>query len=182
MDSSRLSISSDDSNGSDNQRIATYDSTSALILVHDEDAGGTSTPFDYTTDDSEDDEAQDSLDANRYSEPLTSTTVFLYLLAPCLKLGALLLPNSGLPLKFGLPSLFLFGVLSAFVRQIWYMLARYLRRGELEDVVVEVFTKGNRNRERKRLAVRATVRLGTWVLRLLTITLYLRGVSSPSDV
>ena len=49
---------------------------------------------------------------------LSSTSVFLYLLSPYLKLGATLLPNVDLPLKFGLPALFVFAVLSAFARQI----------------------------------------------------------------
>jgi hypothetical protein len=92
--------------------------------------------------DDEDDKEEDDLSSLIFKvrrsavfPTLLSTIVLLYLLAPHLKLGAVDLPNSSLPLKFGLPALLLSALASAFARQIWYMLARYLRKAVMTKVL-----------------------------------------------
>ncbi|KAJ7244988.1 hypothetical protein B0H12DRAFT_793494 [Mycena haematopus] len=108
-----------------------------------------------------------------FCPPMAPSLVFLYLLSPYLKLGALFLPNSQLPLKYGIPSVILFAVLSAFARQIWYMLARYTRKADLEDIILDTFARG-RGKERQRGWLRAIVRGGTGTLRVLLAFMYLR--------
>ncbi|KIK69683.1 hypothetical protein GYMLUDRAFT_236179 [Collybiopsis luxurians FD-317 M1] len=104
-------------------------------------------------------------------------TVFLYLFSPYLKLGAILLPNADMPLKLSLPAMLLFVTLAAFARQIWYMLSRYLRKADLQDILVDTFSKsrGSRKvRERMRQLVRTIVRVSTGIFRLFLATTYLR--------
>ncbi|KAF5389186.1 hypothetical protein D9757_003415 [Collybiopsis confluens] len=161
--------------------LAAFDSSSALILVHDDDDGDNTQDidntdaFNFSSDSTQD--AQESIFLRPYIPPLGSMTVFLYLLSPYLKLGAILLPNTDMSLKFSLPALFLFATLAAFVRQIWYMLSRHLRKVDLQDVLVNAFSKskGNRSvRERIRQSVRTIIRASTGVLRLFLATTYLR--------
>jgi hypothetical protein len=104
---------------------------------------------------------------------MAPSLVFLYLLSPYLKLGALFLPNTQLPLKYGIPPLLIFAVLSAFSRQIWYMLARYTRKADLEDIILATFARG-RGKESQRGWLRAIVRGGTGTLRILLAFIYLR--------
>jgi hypothetical protein len=69
------------------------------------------------------------------SPVLPSSTVFLYFLAPHLKLGAIVLSNDDLLLEISIPSIALFAALSSFSRHILYLLSRYLRTTELgEDI------------------------------------------------
>ncbi|KAI0754736.1 hypothetical protein C8Q80DRAFT_1140665 [Daedaleopsis nitida] len=154
-----------------------FDSSAALILVPDsEDGPSSSAAFDFS---SEDDDTEDESDVqlerlrNSAIPPLSSFSVFLYLLSPYTKLGALVLPSAGLPLKVGVPTLVLFAMLSAFTRQIWYMLARYVRRADLEEIVLETFARG-RGKEGRRAALRQLVRLFVGLLRVSVATLYLR--------
>ncbi|KAF9006881.1 hypothetical protein BDZ89DRAFT_1095401 [Hymenopellis radicata] len=148
--------------GESSPALSALDSSSHLILVHDDDDDGT--PLDFSLDDHDDDDAV--FDVGRpYVLPLGPSVVLLYLLSPFLKLGALLLPHTKVPLKFGLPAFFLFAVLAAFTRRIWYMLSRYLRKSDLEDVVLE---------ETVRMVLRTVVRGGTGGLRVLLASLYLR--------
>ena len=156
--------------------ISGLDSSAALILVHDQD--DPPSPLDFTDDedDGEDDDLSSPIFEVRRSAvfpTLPSTTVFLYLLAPYLKLGALDLPNSSLSLKFGLPALLLSALASAFARQIWYMLARYLRKADMTDVLLHTFAKG-RGKERRRSFIRIFVRLGTGTISTLVAVAYLR--------
>ncbi|KAF9026163.1 hypothetical protein BDZ89DRAFT_1040198 [Hymenopellis radicata] len=158
------------SSGESSPALSALDSSSHLILVHDDDDDGT--PLDFSLDDHDDDDAV--FDVGRpYVLPLGPSVVLLYLLSPFLKLGALLLPHTKVPLKFGLPAFFLFAVLAAFTRRIWYMLSRYLRKSDLEDVVLEVFARG-RGKETARMVLRTVVRGGTGGLRVLLASLYLR--------
>lgn len=102
--------------------------------------------------------------------------MLLYLLSPFLKLGATLLPYTKLPLKSGLPALFLFAVLAAFTRRLWYMLARYTRKGDVEDIVLDSFARERgRGKERLRSVLRSVVRGGTGALRVGLAALYIRG-------
>jgi hypothetical protein len=160
--------------------FAGLDSSSALILVHDSD--DSNTPFDFTSDD-EDDGTSPRFEARRASiPPLGPSIVFMYLLSPYLKLGAFFLPHTMLPLKHGLPSFLVFAGLSAFARQIWYNLARYMRTVDLEDVILDAFARG-RGKEHRRSILRSTVRAGTSSLRVLLGAIYLRresmDISSP---
>lgn len=177
--SRRSSVSSDDSSHSGRSRsptIAGLDSTSALILVpQSEDT--TDTAFDFSDDEDIDDEVLFREASSRpviLIVPLSSSTIFLYLLSPYLSLGALLLPSTSTPLKYGLVALVFFASLSAFVRQIWYMLARYMQTTSMEDVIVDAFARG-RGKEKRRNVLRNLIRLGTGLLRVLLATMYLRG-------
>ncbi|KIY63123.1 hypothetical protein CYLTODRAFT_360463 [Cylindrobasidium torrendii FP15055 ss-10] len=152
--------------------LTALDSSSHLILVHD-DNSDTGSPLDFSLDDPDDDEQVFDASGNG-AAPLSPPLVLLYLLAPLLKLGAVLLPHTRLPLKIGLPAFFLFAVLAAFTRRILYMLSRYLRKGELEDVVLEVFAKG-RGKEKTRAFLRTIVRGGTGALRIIVSAMYLRN-------
>jgi hypothetical protein len=179
----RNSTSSDDSADADagpsspllptSEAPAAATSSSALILVHDEDEASFQLEEEIDADEASDDE--DFFLGRSQSEALKPIAVFAYLLGPYLKLGAMMLPNTLLPLRLGLPSLLLFAVLSVFARQIWYMLARYLRKGDMEDVIVSVFVKERRNRQVVRDVLRLLVRAGTGAFRVLLATIYFRG-------
>lgn len=153
-----------------------FDSESALILVNgheDTDAAFSSEDEERDDDDSFEQPTPPSI------VPLSSITVFLYLLSPLLKLGALLstFKVAHLPLKLALPGLFFFAALCAFSRQIWYMLSRYVRRTDIEEVFLETFARG-RGRERRRFNIRMTVRFSTALLRVLLVAVYLRCTCS----
>lgn len=172
-DHDRRRSSSLSSAGSSSPVLSAVDSSSALILVHEPDDHNLP---DFSTDSDDEDDAFDRQFEIRKASttPLAPSVVFLYLLAPYLKLGTMLLPNAGLPLRYGLSSLIFFAVLSAFVRQVWYMLARYLRKADMEDVILDAFARGRGN-ERRRDILRRVVRGGTGGLRILLATLYFRG-------
>ncbi|RDB18097.1 hypothetical protein Hypma_000972 [Hypsizygus marmoreus] len=170
----RLSNSSGSSSGSSRSSspiLSALDSSAALILVHDDPEDNT--PFDFDSD-NEDDDHSPQFDVRRASvPPLGPSLVFLYLLSPYLKLGAMFLPHTELPLKCGIPSLLAFAILAAFARQIWYMLARYMRATDLEDIFLDAFARG-RGKERRRSVLRNIVRGCTGGLRVLLATIYLR--------
>ncbi|KAJ7367175.1 hypothetical protein DFH08DRAFT_729664 [Mycena albidolilacea] len=169
MDSRRLSTAS--SSGESTPILANFNSSTSLILVHDDEEP--SSPFDFPEDDEDVPESPDFEIRRPFSPPMAPSLVFLYLLSPYLKLGALFLPNTQLPLKYGIPPLLVFAVLSAFARQIWYMLARYMRKADLEDIILDAFARG-RGKERQRGWLRAIVRGGTGTLRVLLAFIYLR--------
>ncbi len=177
--SPRSSTSSDSFASGRASPINGFDSSAALIIVPDsEDSdtpnGGVSFDFSSEDDDTED-ESDLQLERIRDSPipPLSSISVFLYLLAPFTKLGALLVPSADLPLNVALPAFVLFAVLAAFTRQLWYMLARYVRRADLEEIVLETFARG-RGKETRRAFLRQLVRFFTGLLRVLVAALYLR--------
>ena len=179
--SPRSSTSSDSFASGRSSPINGFDSSAALILVADAEdgtpAGGVA--FDFS---SEDDDTEDESDLqlerlrNSAIPPLSTFSVFLYLLSPFTKLGALLLPSVALPLKLGVPAFVVFALLSAFARQIWYMLARYVRRADLEEIVLETFARG-RGKEGRRMVLRQLVRFFVGLTRVLVATLYLRCTS-----
>ncbi|PSR72224.1 hypothetical protein PHLCEN_2v11899 [Hermanssonia centrifuga] len=184
--SPRSATSSDSFGSGRRSPIHGFDSSAALILVpeteeHEEQYGDfaehDTTPFDFSSDD-EEREDEEQLDEPRSSTvpPLSSISVFLYLLSPLLKLGALLSIDEAaeLPLNWALPALFFFAGLCAFTRQIWYMLAKYVRRADTEEVLLETFTRG-RGRERRRQNIRSAVRLITGLLRVSLGAVYLRA-------
>ncbi|KAF8130425.1 hypothetical protein K438DRAFT_1923198 [Mycena galopus ATCC 62051] len=168
----RLSTAS--SSGESSPILSNFNSSTSLILVHDDEEP--SSPFDFGSENEDDEDIPDSPDfeiRRPYCPPMAPSLVFLYLLSPYLKLGALFLPNTQLPLKYGIPPLLIFAVLSAFSRQIWYMLARYTRKADLEDIILATFARG-RGKESQRGWLRAIVRGGTGTLRILLAFIYLR--------
>ncbi|KAJ7132958.1 hypothetical protein C8R46DRAFT_1181198 [Mycena filopes] len=171
MDLPRRSTSS--SSGESSPILSNFNSSTSLILVHDDDEPSSPFGFDFPDDDEQVPDSPDFEIRRAYSPPMAPSLVFLYLLSPYLKLGALFLPNTQLPLKYGIPPLIIFAVLSAFSRQIWYMLARYMRKADLEDIVLDAFARG-RGRERQRTWLRTIVRGGTGLLRVLVAFIYLR--------
>lgn len=161
----------------DEPALSALDSSAALILVHDND--DPQSPFDFSDDEEDGNDNQDIVSPlfevrkSAVFPPLPPALVFLYLLAPYLKLGALELRNSELPLKYGLPALLLSALASAFARQIWYMLARYLRKADLTDILLDTLAKG-RGKERQRAVIRVVVRTGTATINTLLSVTYLR--------
>ncbi|TFK52239.1 hypothetical protein OE88DRAFT_1628061 [Heliocybe sulcata] len=148
---------------------SSLDSTTALVLIHDPDEAVEESPFDVSGDEEEEDDL-----GGAAAPALPPATVFLYLLSPYLKLGALLVPSHTLPLDWAVPTLVGFAVLSAFTRQVWFMLARYVRKAEMEDVVCDAFARGG-GKEGRRRVIRALVRLATGVTRGLLAVVYLRA-------
>jgi hypothetical protein len=173
--------------------IHEYDSSTALILVpehsdHEDIDTEEAPPFELVSssdDDSLDGDRQDNRiersSGGPYSSvpPLSTLAVFLYLLSPLLKLGALFSPAIGTKgIKLALPALFFLATLCAFTRQIWYMLARYIKRADMEEIVLQTFARGagrGREGERKRRWIRLIVRFSTGLLRVLLIATYLNG-------
>ncbi|KAM5539447.1 hypothetical protein V8D89_006899 [Ganoderma adspersum] len=171
--SPRSSTSSDsfDSRGISPSDV--FDPSAALILVPDtEDA---TAAFDFSSDEEEPGHADLQAERVRNSSipPLSSTSICLYLLAPFLKLGALLIPSLDISLRAAAPALLLFAALSVFTRHLWYMLARYVRRTDMEEIVLETFARG-RGRERRRMVLRHVVRLSVQIMRVSLAALYLR--------
>ena len=110
--------------------------TSPLILADRAD-DTPSSPFNFSSDDEDDEQLFNPPPAGvqQASWPTLSTpTVFLYLLAPYLKLGAmLLLSNDRHPLKYSVPLVVFFATLSGFSRHILYLLSRHLRKADLGE-------------------------------------------------
>ncbi|KDQ62612.1 hypothetical protein JAAARDRAFT_171126 [Jaapia argillacea MUCL 33604] len=175
MSSSRRSSMSSVSSQTSLQ--SSLDSRTALILVPDPEDTPLSpqSPFHFSDDDELEEEIASQSEQLWSSSipPLAPVVVFLYLLSPYLKLGALLLPQWHQPLRIGLPVLFLLAALAAFTRQIWYLLAVYLRKADLEEVVLDALARG-RGRETRREILRTIIRLFNGVSRILLATMYLR--------
>ena len=116
----------------------TFNSDAPLILSFSPDNDHEPLP-DVSDDDEDEDQLYDhSRSPSRSSLPALSTSaVFVFLMAPCLKLGAISLANnnSNFPFQFGIASVVVFGLLSLFSRQLLYLLSRYLRKGELGEIV-----------------------------------------------
>ncbi|KAJ3731275.1 hypothetical protein DFJ43DRAFT_999382 [Lentinula guzmanii] len=182
----------DPESGRSSPILTSLNSSSALILVHDDEEETLDADYVQEPEDTDDDDDSPYLGITRpYVQPLSPTTVLLYLLAPYLKLGAMLLPNADLPLKLSIPLLLAFAVLAAFARQIWYLLSRYLQKGPgEEDVLVDAFSisRGSRiTRQRIRGTIRSGTRAVTGISRLFLATTYLRAshtllLSLPSDI
>ena len=158
--------------------LSALDSTAALILVHDDEEEPESPlPFiDDENDEEEDDELVSPMFELRRSAvfpPLRPSLVFLYLLAPHLRLGALNIPYTPLPLEYALPALLLSALAAAFTRQIWYMLARYIRKASMIDIFMDTFARGREN-EGRRLVIRAAVKTSIGLLGVFLSIVYLR--------
>jgi hypothetical protein len=111
----------------------TDDEQEPLILAFSPDDDDDTLPHindDNNVDDDYDD-YEDEGDLASSLPALSSSVVFILLLAPCLKLGAMSLATN--PFPYGIASVLVFGVLSFFSRQLLYLLSRYLRTGELGE-------------------------------------------------
>lgn len=153
--------------------ISVLDSSSALVLLpsHDDED-----PFEFSSDE-EHEEHDPQLEISKLAiPPLPAPTVFLYLLAPYLRLGAIIVPNGITSLKFGLVSLFVAAALSVFSRNLWFLLARYLRKSTAEDIFFEVIAKGiSRAKHRRRERIRRLLLCVTGSLRILMTSMYIRA-------
>jgi hypothetical protein len=157
---------------------ALVDSSAALILLHNSEESNV--PFDFTDDEDSDRDESSNLVSPVFDmrkstvfPPLSPSLVFLYLLTPYLKLGALDLINSRLPLKYGLLALFISALASVYSRQTWYRLARYLRKADVTEIVLDTFAR-RRSKTRRRMVLRASVRVGNGILSILVAVTYLR--------
>jgi len=153
-------------------------STSTLVLVHEGD--NEASPLTYSDDDEEEGDVAFDIDDNT-EQALPSAVVFGYFLAPCLKLGAMLTLSSHAPLKTSAPSLVLFALLSAFSRQIWFLLARYVRKPDAGTMAVQAFVRGQR-KVSMRVVVRNVSRAFSSVTRLLLSAVYLRGAADSLEI
>lgn len=175
---STMSSGSSDSDEVYSPALSALDSSAALILVDDPDDEPAS-PLDFADDDEDGDDEQGIVSPmfevrkSVVFPSLPPSLVFLFLLAPFLRLGAFELPNARLPLKYGLPALLISALAAAFARQIWYMLARYLRKADMTDVLLHTFAKG-RAKELQRTIIRNLVRAGSGTISILLAVTYLR--------
>ncbi|KAH8082022.1 hypothetical protein BXZ70DRAFT_979564, partial [Cristinia sonorae] len=178
MSTSPRTSSSSDSFHSDHSGVHAYDSSAALIVVHDnEEPEYDPTSFDFSSDDeeSEEDEQYERLRSSSVP-PLPATSVFLYLFSPLLKLGAIQLfdASKGVQLKWAITALVVFAALCALTRHVWHMLAKYVRRADMEAILLETFARG-RGKEGLRNAIRRTVRVSVGLFRVLLAIVYLRA-------
>jgi len=144
-------------------------------LVHVNDADFPNAELDFSSDDELPDDFAAQTDRFNASiiPPLSPTLVLLYLSIPYLKLGPMFLPTSDTPLSQSIPTLLICAAFAAFTRELWYLLARYLRKMDIEEVVLDVFARGL-DKARTRLLLRVIVRVGTFVMRVLLASVSLR--------
>ena len=149
-------------------------------LVHVDDADFPNPELDFSSDDELPDDFAAQPDRFNASiiPPLSPTLVLLYLSIPYLKLGPIFLPTSDTPLSQSIPTLLICAAFATFTRELWYLLARYLRRTDIEEVVLDVFARGS-DKTRTRLLIRIMVRMGTLVMRVLLASVSLRGPHVP---
>jgi hypothetical protein len=147
-----------------------------LVLVNEVDSPNDELHF------SSDDEHPDGFSArpDRLTTPsippLSPVVILLYLSVFHLKLGPMFLSISDTPLSQTLPALFGCAIFAASARQMWYLLARYLRKVDTEDVILDVFARSPGRRTR---LLRTIVRFGTSTMRVLLASVSLRGSSNP---
>src|SRR6266404_1965040 len=147
-----------------------------LVLVND--VSSPNEELDFSSDDelSDSDDFSAQLDRLNVSAipPLPPTLVLLYLSVPYLKLGPMFLAFSDSPLSHTIPTLIVCALFAALTRQMWYLLARYLRKTDTEDVILDILARGV-GKERTRFFLRIIVRVVTTTLRILLASVYLRG-------
>ncbi|KAG9315743.1 hypothetical protein JVU11DRAFT_3391 [Chiua virens] len=125
--------------------LSSTDSTSRLILLPNTDDRD---PLqEYSTDDEDEDEDEESQSGiNQLPvQPLSPSVVFLYLLSPYLRLGAIYAFDlRDASLAYTLTALVVAASLSAFCRHIWFLLGRYMRKSFTEDVLLHIFSQRHR--------------------------------------
>ena len=148
--------------------------------VHVDDADSPNAELDFSSDDELPDDFAAQPDRFNASiiPPLSPTLVLLYLSIPYLKLGPMFLPTSDTPLSQSIPTLLICAAFATFTRELWYMLARYLRKMDIEEVVLDVFARGS-DKTLTKLLLRVIVRVGTFVMRVLLASVSLRGSHIP---
>lgn len=172
---SASSLNSPKPAGSPNGASLGQHSTSALILVHDVDDDEIEAAF------SDGEESEESLGADEVVGPakvdvgLAPSVVFGYFLSPCLKLGAMLVLSSQSPVRLSLPAVLVFSLLSAFSRQIWFLLARYTRKSDIGDLAAEAFLSRH-GHDSLRSVVQVGARFLSSVQRVLLATVYMKGI------
>lgn len=152
------------------------DPHSNLIVLVPDDEDDIDTPF-YFSDGDEEEAEYDPAQLDWLASsatPLSTALVQLYLVSPFLGLGGMFIPDGNTSRPWMIAAVCVFTVLSTFARYVWYLLARYLRKIHLEDIVADAFAKG-RTKERLRVQLRTAVRVGEWVMKVLLATLFLRG-------
>ncbi|KAG2057878.1 hypothetical protein BDR06DRAFT_908126 [Suillus hirtellus] len=155
------------------ESLSVLDSTSALVLLPSQDEEDS---FEFSSDEEHEEHDPQLEIAKLAIPPLPAAAVFLYLLAPYLRLGAMLVPNGITSLKFGLVNLFVAAALSVFSRNLWFLLARYLRKTTAEDIFLEVIAKGiSTAKRRRREKIRRLLFCVTGSLRILMTSMYLRA-------
>ncbi|KAG1745876.1 uncharacterized protein EDB91DRAFT_1119205 [Suillus paluster] len=170
-DSSINSPTSPASPYSPSASISVLDSSSALVLLSNQDDQDS---FDFSSDEEQEEHDPQLEIVKLVIPPLPATTVFLYLLAPYLRLGAILVPTGIFPLKFGLLHLFVAAALSLFSRNLWFLLARYLRKSTAEEIFLEIVAKGiSRAKRRRRERIRRLLLCVTGLFRILLASMYL---------
>ncbi|KAI0300312.1 hypothetical protein BC826DRAFT_905657 [Russula brevipes] len=141
-------------------------SSPELVLVNDADSPNEELDFSSEDELSDEFSAQpDRLNASAIP-PLSPTHILLYLTVPYLKLGPMFLPTSDTPLSHSIPTLLVCAAFAAFTRDLWFLLARYLGKMDMEDVILDVFARGS-DRARTRFLLRSIVRVGTLTMRIL---------------
>lgn len=127
----------------------------------------------FTTDDEDD---NDDNDPQLAVPPPSRSVVFLFLLAPYLRLGAIYAFDIGSTSRtYGLTGLVVAASLSAFCRQIWFLLGRYLRKSTTEDILIHIFATPRHRRVAKHGWARYTFTIISGLFRLLLAAMYLRG-------
>jgi len=175
MSSSRRSSTS--STAGSSSPLIDPQSSPELVLVNDTDTPNEE--LDFSSDDESPD--QDGAQPDRLIAsipPLPPTLVLLYLFIPYLKLGPMFLPTSDTPLSRTLPTLFICAAFAVTTRELWYLLARYLRKMDIEDVILDAFARGSNN-TRSKVLLRIIVRVGTIGMRVLLASVSLRGLHIP---
>ncbi|KAH0832090.1 hypothetical protein J3R83DRAFT_12999 [Lanmaoa asiatica] len=172
--SPRSSVDSPPSSPASVPGLSGTGSTSRLILLPNTDVRD---PLEeYTTDDedeNEDNDPQPGINQLSISQ-LSPSVVFLYLLSPYLRLGAIYASDIGdASLTYGLAGLFVAASLSAFCRQIWFLLGRYSRKSSTEDILIHTFARRH-PRVRKYGLARHTFTIINGSFRLLLAAMYLR--------
>ncbi|EGN98475.1 hypothetical protein SERLA73DRAFT_109984 [Serpula lacrymans var. lacrymans S7.3] len=150
-------------------------SSSALVLLPDsEDTSQDSDPYGLFSEEETEEEQDQQPEIRRLAiPPLAPSAIFVYLLSPYLRLGAMYITSGNIPLKYALACLVSFALLSLFCRRIWYLLGRYIRKSTIEDILAEVFARGRRKRYRREIIRNVTTSVAG-LLRVLLATMYLR--------
>jgi hypothetical protein len=106
--------------------------------------------------------------------PLSPGRVVLLLTAPSLRLGAFALPSVlHFNLAISIPCLLVSAMLSLFVRHLWVMLAHYVRKVTVEDIVSELTVKFGVGR-RWRKVTKTLVRTAGSTFRVILLMFYIR--------
>jgi hypothetical protein len=111
-----------------------------LVLVNEVESPNQE--LNFSSDNEMSDEFSARLDRLTASAIPPLSLVLLYLSVPYLKLGPMFLAFSDAPLSHTIPTLIVCALFAALTRRMWYLLARYLRKTDTEDVILDVLARG----------------------------------------